>query len=224
MVKLDLHTHSILSHDGGLGERDYERIISSGKLGCMAITDHNEIAFALRMQEKLGSAIIVGEEIMTSEGEIIGLFLREKIEPGMNARETVAEIKRQKGIAYIPHPFETVRSGVTAQALETIRESVDIIETFNGRGIFMHHVTPGVGEPQARTDPRGQGMVAAASSDAHCAAGIGTSYSIVESDVSRENLVAQLRKGKLHTKYAPMYSLLCPKVNVLKKLFVSPSR
>ncbi len=217
MVAIDLHTHSILSHDGGLHEHDYEQVISSGKLQYVAITDHNEISFALRMREKIGSAIIVGEEIMTKDGEIIGLFLREKIEPGLSAVDTVEKIKQQKGLVYIPHPFETVRSGISQTTLSSILENIDIIETFNGRGMFRNKNNE-VGEfISTNGGTGGHSFASAASSDAHCVGGIGTSYSVVEGDVTRENIVAQLGKGQLQTKYAPMYSLLCPKMNVIKK-------
>lgn len=73
--KIDLHTHSILSHDGGIKTQEYEKVISELKLDFVAITDHNKIAFAKEMQDRLGERIIIGEEIMTSEGEIIDLFL-----------------------------------------------------------------------------------------------------------------------------------------------------
>lgn len=215
MIAVDLHTHSILSHDGGLDENDYQRIISSGKLQHIAITDHNEIDFAKRMNEKMGIAIIVGEEIMTKAGEIIGLFLKGKIESNLPVMETISEIKKQHGLVYIPHPLETVRSGISAAVLESIIGDVDVIETFNGRGIFTNKNWE-VGKFLARFSG-GHSFAVAASSDAHCAAGIGTSYSAIEGDVTRENIVAQLQQGKLHTRFAPIHSLLCPKMNTIKK-------
>ncbi len=216
MITVDLHSHSILSHDGGLDENDYARVISSGKLQHIAITDHNEISYALKMREKMGSAIIVGEEIMTKQGEIIGLFLQEKIDPGLAAEDTIERIKQQKGLVYIPHPFETVRSGISQATLLSILEHVDIIEIFNGRGIFTNKNRE-VEEFLARFSDS-HSFATAASSDAHCVFGTGTSYSIVASEVVKENLVVQLREGTVHATYAPLYSLLCPKMNVLRKL------
>lgn len=216
MVTVDLHTHSILSYDGGLDEDDYKRVIALGKLQYIAITDHNEVEFAKRMKEKIGNAIIVGEEIMTQEGEIIGLFLKEKIEPNLSVLATVTEIKKQNGLVYIPHPFETVRSGLAMHVLTSIFKDIDIIETFNGRGIFTNKNRE-VEEFLARFSDS-HSFATAASSDAHCVFGTGTSYSIVASEVVKENLVVQLREGTVHATYAPLYSLLCPKMNVLRKL------
>ena len=76
MIKLDLHTHSIISPDGGLTEAHYKRVLTQGALDCLAITDHNDITFAQMMWQRFGKKIIVGEEITTSEGEMIGLFLK----------------------------------------------------------------------------------------------------------------------------------------------------
>ena len=216
MVTVDLHTHSILSHDGGLDEDDYKRVIALGKLQYIAITDHNEVEFAKRMQDKIGNAIIVGEEIMTQEGEIIGLFLKEKIEPNLSVLATVTEIKKQNGLVYIPHPFETVRNGLAMHVLTSIFKDIDIIETFNGRGIFTNKNRE-IEEFLARFSDS-HSFATAASSDAHCVSGTGTSYSIVASEVVKENLVVQLREGTVHATYAPLYSLLCPKMNVLRKL------
>ena len=196
---------------------DYARLLSTHALDYIAITDHNEIAFAQKAKQTHGEAIIVGEEIMTTEGEIIGLFLTEKIKPHLSVYETIKEIKRQKGIVYIPHPFETVRSGILQTTLTSIFEDVDIIETFNGRGMFTNKNREVREFIRANLGMSGYSTVFAASSDAHCVWGIGTSYSVVERTVTRENLVDQLGKGQLHTKYAPMYSLLCPKMNVIKK-------
>jgi predicted metal-dependent phosphoesterase TrpH len=74
MYKIDLHTHSSASSDGGITADQYSKIISQNILDYVAITDHNKVSFAMKLSEELGDKIIVGEEIMTSEGEIIGLF------------------------------------------------------------------------------------------------------------------------------------------------------
>src|ERR1700691_2165361 len=97
---VDLHTHSIISQDGGITAARYEKILQTGELDCIAITDHNETRFARIMQEKLGKGIIIGEEISTKEGEIIGLYLRETIPGGIGVDEAIASIKRQEGLVY----------------------------------------------------------------------------------------------------------------------------
>src|SRR6266702_4633076 len=110
--KVDLHSHSIISYDGGIAPREYERLLNTNVLDVIAITDHNEISLAQMLHKQLGEKIIVGEEIGTADGEIIGLFLQEKIAPGGTALETVAQIVLQGGLIYIPHPFEVFRKGL----------------------------------------------------------------------------------------------------------------
>src|SRR3989337_574007 len=124
--KIDLHTHSIISHDGGLSAEHYTNIIEKRILDFIAITDHNETRFARIMQQKLGQRIIVGEEIGTTEGEIIGLFLQNTIPGGLTPEKTVQEIKAQNGLVYIPHPFETFRKGLQRDTLERIVKYIDI--------------------------------------------------------------------------------------------------
>src|SRR5258706_6823038 len=111
-MKIDLHTHSIFSPDGGITEKEYEEIISKKILDVIAITDHNRIGFAQKMQKKLGKSIIVGEEIWTSDGELIGLFLTKEIKPHLSLRETLKAIHDQDAIAYVPHPLDIFRKGI----------------------------------------------------------------------------------------------------------------
>ncbi|MGB4965863.1 MAG: PHP domain-containing protein [Microgenomates group bacterium] len=211
---VDLHTHSTLSPDGGLSISDYSRLLSVRTLDYIAITDHNEITFAQEAHKMLGEAIIVGEEIMTTEGEIIGLFLSEKIEPHLSAREAITQIKQQKGLVYIPHPFETMRSGLSVASLSSLVEYVDIVEVFNGRGLFTNK------NREVQELAHQHSLVTTASSDAHCRAGVGNSFATVSDKITKQTLVSQLANAQLHTKYAPVYSLLCPKMNTLKKIFI----
>src|SRR6185437_3453113 len=134
--RIDLHTHSIISQDGGITAAQYEKILQSGELDCVAITDHNETSFARIMQKKLGDRIIVGEEISTPEGELIGLYLKETIPGGIGLDEAVASIKHQGGLIYLPHPYEKFRKGLQHNSIDRILSDIDIIEVFNGRGRF----------------------------------------------------------------------------------------
>src|SRR6266581_840040 len=120
MFKLDLHTHSQGSPDGGLTRGDYQRMLVSGKLDFIAVTDHDSIEFASALYEQLGSQIIVGEEVTTANGELIGLYLKQRVLPGRSAVDTVELIHTQGGLVYVPHPFETVRKGLSLESLEEI--------------------------------------------------------------------------------------------------------
>lgn len=208
--KLDLHTHSIISQDGGITASQYEKILQSGELDCVAITDHNETSFARIMQKKLGERIIIGEEITTTEGEIIGLYLQETIPGGIRLEEAVASIKHQGGLVYIPHPFEHFRKGLQAEALERIVANIDIIEVFNGRGKFR-------GKPSLATQfALKNALPQAASSDAHGWRGLGHTSSALAEFPMQKNLKSLLATALLDKTYAPFYTFFYPLLNRIK--------
>jgi predicted metal-dependent phosphoesterase TrpH len=214
IYKVDLHTHSIISHDGGLRAEHYEKLIENKVLDYVAITDHNETRFARILQQKLGEHIIIGEEIGTTEGEIVGLFLEETISGGQSAEETVQTIKNQNGLVYIPHPFETFRKGLQEDTLEKIAASIDIIEVFNGRGRWR-----GKNE-LAQAFATKHHIATAASSDAHCILGFGKTFSRVGTVPVRENIKKLFEHADLNKQYAPLLSLLCPAINKVKNKVV----
>jgi len=107
-------------------------------LGAIAITDHNVVSGALearRVAERMGDIkVIVAEEVKTAEqGEVIGLFLEEKIPRGMTMAETIAEIRRQGGLVYVPHPFDRFHSVPDYEHLLDFVEEIDVLEVFNAR-------------------------------------------------------------------------------------------
>ena len=208
--KVDLHTHSIISHDGGLRAKDYTKIIQEKRVDFVAITDHNEIKFARMMQQQLGEHIIIGEEIGTTEGEIIGLFLEQVVPGGLTPEKTVQEIKAQNGLVYIPHPFETFRKGLKRDALERIANDIDIVEVFNGRGKWRGK------NDLAQAFATEKNLAMASSSDAHCFLGIGKTFSEIDDVPVQRHFMKILRNADLRKGYAPLLSLLCPAVNKVK--------
>ena len=207
MIKIDLHTHSVGSPDGGITLEEYARLLDDKVLDMIAVTDHDSIEQALVIQNELGPRIIIGEEITSLEGEIIGLFLDQKIEPGLTAKKTVHAIKSQGGLVYIPHPFETVRKGVTQSVIDSISDEIDIVEVYNGRAVFQNR------GPQALTWARLNNKIGAASSDAHGLKGVGTAYSSVENVPTKETFLEVLKTARLTTKRPPVLSLFYPKYN-----------
>lgn len=186
-------------------------MLDAGQLDAIAITDHNQIDFAQAAQAKLGECIIVGEEITTLEGEIIGLFLSEIIPAGLSAAETVKRIKAQGGLVYIPHPFETVRKGIAKQVLDSIADDVDIVETYNGRTLQNRG-------SEAADWAIAHGKPGTASSDAHGLHGWGKTYSTVAETPTRDNLIHLLRSAAYSTKSVGLLGRLYPKLNRLRKL------
>ena len=211
MYKVDLHTHSTASPDGGISTKQYAHALSSGQLDIIAITDHNRIDYAQSVHKELGDKIIIGEEIMTTHGEIVGLYLIEPIKPGLSPQETIKQIKAQGGLVYIPHPFETVRKGIHPQTLEEIHEHVDIIEVCNGRALMQNRGS------QAVVWAKLNHVVGAASSDAHGSRGLGKTYSSVKNLPTQTTLVQELKGSALITDRPGVRALLYPKYHRLRK-------
>lgn len=210
--KVDLHTHSIISHDGGLDEQGYTKVLASHILDVVAITDHNEISFAQKVQHRLGERIIVGEEIDALEGQIVGLFLKERVSPGLTAVKTALAVRNQKGLVYIPHPFETRRGGLPMAVIESIDDLIDVVEVYNSRTLARSKTA------QALQFAKEKGFAMAASSDAHGYLGLGGSYSLMNDMPHEGNLVSLLRKAAYQKKTASVLTRLTPSYNKLRKI------
>ena len=212
MFTLDLHTHSILSPDGGLSEREYRKLLDSKRFDVIAVTDHNEIRFAQYLQKLIGKQIIIGEEVMTKDGELIGLYLKQKIIPGLSAVETARLIRLQHGLVIVPHPFEKKRKGIQTNVLRKMVQYVDGIEVYNGRSLA----------PQTRREALTFAdeylFAPIVSSDAHCMLGIGKTYMEIAEFPQKHTLGDLIRHGTSHQESPPMLSYVCPKWNRLKKI------
>lgn len=213
MLKIDLHTHSYGSPDGSLKASHYKRMLDSKGLDIIAVTDHNTITAAQALQKKLGEPIIIGEEIDTTQGEIIGLYLHTNIAPGQDVRQAAQAIRAQGGVVYVPHPFETVRKGLSPEALDSIAELVDIIEVHNGRAIFQNK------GDQALSWAKKHNVAAAAGSDAHGWRGWGSTYSYVSDAPTPKTLAKLLAAAALRLPgTVGIVGALYPKLNRLRKM------
>lgn len=213
MYKVDLHNHSIASPDGGITANQYEHVLTTGVLDCIAITDHNRIDFALKMFQSFGDKIIVGEEIMTTSGEIVGLFLQNNVPANLNLIDTIRLIKNQGGLVYIPHPLETFRHGLQINVLEEIVDLIDIVEIANGRSFFQSKYT------KIKVWSNLNHLVGCASSDAHGKYGLGQTYTLVHELPTQSNLVNVLLKSSPIFKKPSIRALLYPKYNRFIKRF-----
>lgn len=211
MYKIDLHTHSTASPDGGINVAQYKKALDSGVLNSIAITDHNRINVALQLHAEFGDRIIVGEEIMSVEGEIIGLFLNQPVQPGQSAKVTMDAIKSQGGLVYIPHPFETVRKGLHPAVLESLVEQIDIVEVCNGRAFVQNK------SEQALIWAKFNRLPGAASSDAHGWRGLGRTYTSIPELPTVSTLPGLLTRGIPMTDRPSLRTLLYPKYHRLRK-------
>lgn len=191
-MRVDLHTHTEYSSDSELPLQDAVRGWQRAGIDCVAVTDHNTIAGALALREWAPLRVIVGSEVRTCEGEIIGLFLEEEIARGLTPEETIRQIRDQQGLVMIPHPFDRFRrSRLTEAALARVLPDVDIIEVFNARTAF------------ARDNRRGEqvaaehGLIPVAGSDSHTAHELGRSYVEMADFDSPQSFLASLRESRL---------------------------
>ncbi len=170
IIDVDLHMHTDHSHDCATPVEVLLREASGRGLGAIAITDHNEISGALAAAKKAdGIKVIVGEEVKTGDqGEVIGLFLSEKIPRGMSLEDTIAEIRRQGGVVYVPHPFDRLHSVPDYEHLCAVLADVDAIEVFNPRVAIGEFNEEAVRFAAKYRIPGGAG------SDAHVPQGLGS--------------------------------------------------
>ncbi len=212
--KIDLHTHSIVSYDGGLTAKQYAKVMQKN-LDVVAITDHNILATNISAQPGLEQATINGEEIATLQGDIIGLYLTKQIEPGLSLEKAIQEIKEQNGLVYIPHPFEKQRRGLQQIELDKIKNQIDIVEVFNAR------TRNKVFSELAMQFAKNNHLAMASSSDAHGIYGIGGSYVEISEMPDRTTLVALLKQGKLVCRTAAVLGHMHPLYNKVKKYFIN---
>lgn len=180
-MKIDLHCHTEASADCSTPLDLFPARCRERGVWVQAITDHDQIWGAQKLQEmveeeKIKKAgfpltIIVGEEVSTIYGEIIGLFLKEKVPAGMSPKETVAAIKEQGGLVLLPHGFDPLkRWRLQPAALETIEDEIDIVETFNARISQLRWNQAAVEWSKVHRRPMSAG------SDAHTLADIGSAW------------------------------------------------
>ena len=170
LIDVDLHMHTDHSSDCATPVEVLLAQARARGLGAIAVTDHNEVSGAHEARAKAeGIKVIVGEEVKTAEqGEVIGLFIEEKIPRGLTLQETVAEIRRQGGIVYVPHPFDRLHSVPDYEHLLDVLDEIDAIEVFNPRVAIAEFNEEALRFAAKYRIPAGAG------SDAHVPQGLGS--------------------------------------------------
>lgn len=200
MLKADLHVHTAYSSDSITPLKVVvSRCLQIG-INCIAVTDHNTIFGALKLRELAPFTVIIGEEIATRSGEIIGYFLYEEIPSGLTAEETIRRIKEQGGLVCIPHPCDSLRfSRLRYKTLERLLPHIDIIEVFNSRVLLPRD------NLRARLLALSSGLLASAGSDAHTAPEIGNAYVVMPEFNDKEEFRLALAKGTLFCQSAGLW-------------------
>ena len=192
LIDVDLHMHTSHSHDCATDpEALVDHCIEQG-LGAIAVTDHNEISGAVEAAA-LGKPItvIIGEEVKTSQGEVIGLFLTERIEKGMPMAETIAAIQSQGGLVLMPHPFDRLHTIPDSATLLRHLDEVDVFEVYNSRLLFDSF------NDDALRFATKYNLVQSAGSDAHVLQGIGTAINRIPAFDGPEEFLVAMRHNEI---------------------------
>ena len=203
LIDVDLHMHTDHSHDCAT---PVEALLAAARdrgLGAIAVTDHNEVSGALDARAKAaayGVQVIVGEEVKTAtQGEVIGLFIEEKIPRGLTLAETIAAIKGQGGLVYVPHPFDRLHSVPDYEHLLQVVDDIDVLEVFNPRIAI-----PAFNEEAARFAAKYR-IVGGAGSDSHVAQGLGSVRIRMRDFDGPEEFLESLREADILARPSSLY-------------------
>jgi predicted metal-dependent phosphoesterase TrpH len=194
-VLCDLHMHTSWSHDCAVDPADLIMYAAGSGLGAIAVTDHNVFGGALETAELARDhelIVIPGEEVKTDgQGEVIGLFLREEIPRGMSFADTVAAIKEQGGLVYLPHPFDRMHSIADPATLQRHLADIDVFEVYNARLLFEAY------NEEALRFARKYNLTMGAGSDAHVLQGVGTGAVRMRAFDGAEEFLLSLRSAQV---------------------------
>jgi predicted metal-dependent phosphoesterase TrpH len=190
LVRVDLHVHSSASFDCTIRPESVAARSRRFGLAPVFLTDHDTIDGAVRLRELGIGKVVVGEEVMTSEGELIGLFLARPIPSGLAPTDAVAEIKSHGGLVYLEHPYDQYRRHLSEAGIEAIADLIDIVEVFNGRS----DETANRRADELRAT---LGVAAGAGSDAHSIAELGSVYVEMEDFDGAKDFLSKLPAGKI---------------------------
>jgi len=190
-VRVDMHTHCEASPDSRTPIAEQARAVRAARIDVICATDHNTIDGGLRLRELAdGFRVVIGEEISSRDGEIIGLFLDRAVPRDLSGEETIALIHDQGGLAVVPHPFSINRRyHMRRPALDRLRSQIDALEIFNAReAIFLNNRA-------AAAYAKAHDIIGTAGSDAHRAAEIGRAFVEMPDFAGRADFLDSLRQG-----------------------------
>jgi len=199
-VKLDTHLHTHYSRDCAVAPEVVVATAQRRGLDGLIVTDHDEIAGAYAVKAIAPFPVVIAEEIKTDAGEIIGLFIQERIPRGLPPLATARLVREQGGLVCVPHPFDRLRgSRLRAAALDQLVAEglVDIIEVFNSRTTFP------ADNARAAVYARQHDLPACAGSDGHAVMEYGRAYVELEPFDGPRQYLANLRAARLHTAASP---------------------
>jgi predicted metal-dependent phosphoesterase TrpH len=193
-ILADLHMHTNHSHDCSVPVADLLDYAEAQGLGAIAITDHNVFSGAKEAVELAHGrdlVVIPGEEVKTEAGEVIGLFLDEEIERGLPMGDTIAAIREQGGVVYLPHPFDRLHTVPDAPTLHRHLSEIDVFEVYNARLLFDGF------NDEALRFARKYNLTMGAGSDAHVLQGVGTGLVRMRAFENAAEFLISLRSAEI---------------------------
>jgi predicted metal-dependent phosphoesterase TrpH len=192
-VRVDFHLHTMWSGDATTTPDELEEAVRASEVDVLCITDHGTVNGALELARtgRLPCRVIVGQELRTWAGEVIGLFLDERLPYGLKPDETVARIRAQGALVYIPHPFDPTRHCLRADVLDELVAAgqVDALEVFNAKTSLSHL------NEQARAYAERHGLPGGAGSDAHEPSAVGAAYLEMPDFEGPHDFLRAMREG-----------------------------
>jgi predicted metal-dependent phosphoesterase TrpH len=198
-VRVDCHVHTVASGDAVTTLAELAERVAALRIDVVCLTDHNHLAgTAEELSREIGARVVPGEEIRTRSGELIGLFLTERVPYVLPAVQVVERIRAQGGVVCAPHPYDPGRSGVGAVLGEMCGAGlIDAIEVFNAKTPDPAH------NLAALRAARAYGLPGTVGSDAHDPAGIGAAYMQMPDFDGPESFLNALRQAEHHGEYRP---------------------
>jgi len=204
LILCDLHMHTEHSFDCAVPVEDLLDYAEAQELGAIAVTDHNVFSGALEALELArhrALTVIPGEEVKTDQGEVIGLFLEREIPRGMSMGETIAAIREQGGLVYLPHPFDRLHTIAAAPTLHRHLPEIDVFEVYNARLLFDGF------NDEALRFARKYNLTMGAGSDAHVLQGVGTGLVRMRAFENPEEFLLSLRTAEILRRPKPLFYL-----------------
>ena len=188
-----MHSHTMWSGDCTTTPEELSAALEEAAVDVLCITDHNATAGAQKLIDQLPCRVVIGEELRVGSGEIIGLFLNERIPGGTNLVDAAENIRSQGGLVYIPHPFDPMRNCLSPAAIEELVGAglVDAFEVRNAKTSLESL------NRKAADYAAANGLAAGAGSDAHVPDALGAAYVEMPDFDGPASFLASLRNGRI---------------------------
>ena len=212
MFRVEFHSHTIYSKDSLTSPEQLVRACRRKGIDRIVVTDHNSIAGARAAQTLDPELVIVGEEIMTTRGEILAAFVTEEIPAGLSPQETIWRLRAQGAFISVSHPFDVYRGGHWDERdLLEIAPDIDAIEVYNSRcwlPLFNR---------QAKEFAKQYNLAGTVGSDAHAPLELGRAVLLLEHFQGADEMRAAIRNGVPHVRWSPPWFHLLSRYAVLRK-------